>query len=329
MDKERNYTMEKNNKKNTENNMNASVDERIKARTGMFKKILVGVIALTVGIASYCVYDNFFNYEEVDLFADKPEVATEGYDGVGIVTYDTQQAYADGTYVLDDEDSDYSDYDSESTSKEAQARRDFADTVTYSFNDTANFSNGDKVVITADYDEDLAKEAKIKVKEDSKTYKVSGLMERFKKDGSDISDKQMKLIKKYCSDYAAEEVEDDQTVFGKLEEFDFVSRKEGCTATSLFQVDCTPYYNDAILAVFSYSVPNFPEEEGRHRYGYMYIEGVNRSTDFKKLGEVSQHSDPLYGQNIGINIGFGNYRSMDDVQKAIKENFEGEKITKL
>ena len=53
MDKERNYIMEKNNKKNTENNMNASVDERIKARTGMFKKILVGVIALTVGIASY------------------------------------------------------------------------------------------------------------------------------------------------------------------------------------------------------------------------------------------------------------------------------------
>ena len=72
MDKERNYIMEKNNKKNAENNMNASVDERIKARTGMFKKILVGVIALTVCIASYCVYDNFFNYEEVDLFADKP-----------------------------------------------------------------------------------------------------------------------------------------------------------------------------------------------------------------------------------------------------------------
>lgn len=321
--------MEKNNKKNAENNMNASVDERIKARTGMFKKILVGVIALTVGIASYCVYDNFFNYEEVDLFADKPEVATEGYDGVGIVTYDTQNAYEDGTYILDDEDSDDSDYDSESASEEAQAKQDFADSVYYSFNTTDNLSNGDKVTITAKYDEDLAKEAKIKVKEDSKTYKVSGLMKRFKKDGSDISDKQMKLIKKYCSDFITEEVEDDQTVFGKLEEFDFVSRKNGCSATDLFQVDCIPCYCDTIVAVFSYSVPNFPEEEGRHRYGYMYIEGVNKSTDFKNLGEVSQSSDPLYGQNIGINIGFGNYRSMNDVQKAVKDDFEGEKITKL
>ena len=146
------------------------------------KGVLIGIILLVVGVASWLIYDNFFNYTKVDLFAMDPGITVDGYSGSGYL-----ENYIDeysGDYVGD-----------------ATFGFSFFDAITYTPDITEGLSNGDVVTITANYDKELAKKGKVKVIEDSKKYEVTGLKERYASNASDISAEDFAAMKQYMNDY--------------------------------------------------------------------------------------------------------------------------------
>ena len=128
----------------------------IKSKNG---KITVGVIAVVlVAFIGYQIYDNFFNYTEIDL-AKNITCEFAGKDGEGYITD-----------VKNDID-----YD-----KNNQQLAAFVNDTRLDYKTSYDLSNGDEVTITVKYSEETAKASKIKVTNDSKTFKVKGLIERYK-----------------------------------------------------------------------------------------------------------------------------------------------------
>lgn len=128
----------------------------IKSKNG---KITVGVIAVAiVAFIGYQIYDNFFNYTEIDL-AKNITCEFAGKDGEG--------------YISDiNNDIDYDKNNQQLASFVADTRLDYETSY--------ELSNGDEITITVKYSEATAKASKIKVTNNSKTIKVKGLIERYK-----------------------------------------------------------------------------------------------------------------------------------------------------
>ncbi len=315
--------------------------ERIEKKAKNIKKVLAAVLVAAVGVTSYLAYDNFFHYEEVDLFSGQADLAAEGYNGEGVIEASVQESYDNGYAYYgamdDDEDYDDEDYDDESNDTPTQediAMAKFAGSVTYSFDKNSKLSNGDKVTVTAKYDKDLAKKAKIKIKDDKKSFTVSGLKERFKKDGSDIPKKDIEQAKSYCQTKVNSWAKDSEYTFGELKDIRFVSKKaaylpnegEQDSDGDFYSDSNMPVYLDGIIVTFSYKEPDFWDDEKVTKYGYMWIEGLNKDTDFGKLCQTTMEEDSLNGQESNICYG---YDSMDDVEKELKDVLEGNTVTKL
>lgn len=318
-------------------NMNQEMNERIEKKAKNIKKVLVGVLVAAVGAASYLVYDNFFNYKEVDLFEGQGKLEAVGYDGEGVIDPSVQEGYDNGYAYMgaidyDEEDEDYDDADE--PSKEDLAMSEFAGSVEYSFDKSNKLSNGDKVTVTAKYDKELAKKAKIKIKDDKKSFTVSGLKERFKKDGSDIPKKDVEQAKSYCQNRVNSWAKDSDYTFGELKNIRFVSQKaayipsEGDQDTDgdFYSDSNMPVYLDGIIVTFSYKEPDFWDDEKVTKYGYIWIDGLNKDTDFGKLCQTKMDEDPLNGQDSNIYYGLD---SMDDVEKDLKDVLDGNTVTKL
>jgi len=105
------------------------------------------VLLFAIGGVSYAIWYNSFT--EVKL-SECSNVTLTGYDEFGEAQLDI---------VGDDEHSQ------------------FFDTVSASLNLSENLSNGDELVITYDYDKDLAKDSKLRIDDSSATVIVSGLIE--------------------------------------------------------------------------------------------------------------------------------------------------------
>lgn len=133
------------------------------------KKIL---LMLAVGIAGIGLLTGCGGGASVNL-TDYATVNFEGVDGKGTATvnYDLTQLEKD---FVGDEDGDIS-------QEEAQELANFASfemSVKWELDKEEALSNGDKVKLTITYNEDLAKEQKIKIKGDTtKEFEVSGLKE--------------------------------------------------------------------------------------------------------------------------------------------------------
>lgn len=316
--------------------------ERIEKKTKNIKKVLAGMLVAVVGAASYLVYDNFFHYEEVDLFSGQADLAAAGYNGEGVIEPSVQESYENGYAYYgamdDDEDYDDEDYDDDESSdtptQEEIAMSEFAGSVTYSFDKSNKLSNGDKVTVTAKYDKDLAKKAKIKVKDDKKSFTVSGLKERFKKDGSDIPKKDIEQAKSYCQTKVNSWAQDSDYTFGELKDIRFVSRKAAYlpnesaqdTDEDSYSDSNMPVYKDGIIVTFSYKEPDFWDDKKVTKYGYMWIEGLNKDTDFGKLCQTTFDEDSLNGQESNIRYGFD---SKNEVEEELKDVLEGDTVTKL
>ena len=130
-------------------------------------KITIGVAAaLIVCFGGYKIYDTFFNYTSIDL-GKNITVEFTGKDGSG--------------YIKDVESN--IDYDKNNSDLSNFVSSTYTD---YDF--SGDLSNGDKITVTIKYSEELAKANKIKVTNDSKTFTVKGLIEKFK-DSSKIPEK--------------------------------------------------------------------------------------------------------------------------------------------
>lgn len=152
----------------------------------IIKGVLIGLIVLILAVAGWFIYDNFFNYEALDLFANDQGITTEGYNGSGILT----------DYITE--------YDGD-FSGAGQMAPAFYNSIYYTADVTEGLSNGDKVTVTASYDKDLAKQIKVKAKETSREYTVEGLRERYASNGSDIEQSNFAAIKQYMNDYMVRE----------------------------------------------------------------------------------------------------------------------------
>ena len=137
-------------------------------------KITIGVAAaLIVCFGGYKIYDTFFNYTSIDL-GKNITVEFTGKDGSG--------------YIKDVESN--IDYDKNNSDLSNFVSSTYTD---YDF--SGDLSNGDKITVTIKYSEELAKANKIKVTNDSKTFTVKGLIEKFK-DSSKIPEKVITQLKK-------------------------------------------------------------------------------------------------------------------------------------
>ena len=300
-------------KENTQNTRNGNTPaEATGKKSKLMKTGLVGLAIVAIGAAAYFVYDTFFAYEEVDLFEDTAVLA-EGYNGEGYISVSGQSSF----YDYDDEYDYYADSDD-------LHLLDFESTVTYDFDKVSDLSNGDKVTVTASYDKDRAEAAKIRVKEDSKTYTISGLTERFKEDGSDIPDKDLQLTQTYFDQYIRNVFSEySGKLLNKWEATYFASRDN----TQLNGYEDFPLYMDAIILVYSYKVDSMLDGNTVTLYGYCAVEGVNKSTDFSLISE--DQSVDEYGVS-GMNIAkMDNFQSMDDLKEDLDYYYGSGKLTKL
>ena len=131
-----------------------TVDKKPKVRLGDLKKYKIqgmvagGIIAIVI---AFFVWNTFFNFIEVDIF-EHLTVVYYGVDGIGTVQ----------TRVVPNEFLD-------------ERIQEFLATIKYSTDKYYKLSDGDIIVISAEYDKELMKENKIKVNEFQKEYIVEGL----------------------------------------------------------------------------------------------------------------------------------------------------------
>ena len=155
----------------------------IKSKNG---KITVGVIAVVlVAFIGYQIYDNFFNYTEIDL-AKNITCEFAGKDGEGYIS---------------DVNNDI-DYD-----KNNQQLAAFVNDTRLDYETSYDLSNGDEVTITVKYSEETAKASKIKVTNDSKTIKVKGLIERYK-NAAALPDDLIEELESEAEDKAEDQFDD-------------------------------------------------------------------------------------------------------------------------
>ena len=119
-----------------------------------WKKYKVHAMAaggILTAVAAFFVWNTFFNFTEVDVF-DHIEVRYYGVDGRGTVSIQELRDVLSEVKILE-----------------------FLDTVKYSADKNSKLSDGDTIILSAEYDKELMKKNKIKVKAFQKEYTVKGL----------------------------------------------------------------------------------------------------------------------------------------------------------
>lgn len=231
----------------------------IKSKNG---KITVGVIAVAiVAFIGYQIYDNFFNYTEIDL-AKNITCEFAGKDGEGFIS---------------DIDNDI-DYD-----KNNQQLASFVADTSLDYDTSYELSNGDEITITVKYSEATAKASKIRVTNDSKTIKVKGLIERYKNVDALPNDLIEELESK-ASDEAEDQFEDgysttyeyslDSMWFAKGDDYDraIAVYKVNATRTSYWSNEVTQ--NTYYYALYTGDEINsaYLDDDDSHYWRYSVLE---------------------------------------------------------
>ncbi len=248
-----------------------SLSVKVRSMTKKQKRTVVGVIAaVAVCAAGFGIWDTFFNFDKVDVMEGMTAPTFAGYDGEGYMESGPEMGNID--------------YD-----RTTPGAEDFINSITYSVDKTDKLSNGDEVTITAEYSEKTAKALKIKVTSDTKTIKVSGLIERYK-DGNDISKENLDLIKT-AMDREAEEAAEYEYSY-REEEYTYkqlallYARDESSEAHAIGEPK-----NDTVLGVYQTVCGEDTE------YFVVYSDtGIHSETDFTNLeyGSSSFESHFVY-----------------------------------
>ena len=133
---------------------NGPKEEKVQKEPFDWKKYKVHGMAaggILAAAALFLVWNTFFNFTEVDVF-EHVRVEYQGVDGRGsVVIGEIYDAFTD------------------------EKIQEFLDTVKYSADKTSELSDGDTIVLSAEYDKELMKKNKIKVNEFQKEYTVESL----------------------------------------------------------------------------------------------------------------------------------------------------------
>lgn len=236
----------------------------IKSKNG---KITVGVIAVVlVAFIGYQIYDNFFNYTEIDL-AKNITCEFAGKDGEGYITD-----------VKNDID-----YD-----KNNQQLAAFVNDTRLDYDTSYELSNGDEVTITVKYSEETAKANKIKVTNDSKTFKVKGLIERYK-NAAALPDDLIEELESEANDEAEDQFDDgySTTYNYSLDSMWFAKGDDYDRAIAVYKVDATrtsSWNNEVTQNTYYYALYTSTEinsayldDDNSHYWRYTVLDDSQRN----------------------------------------------------
>lgn len=255
---------------------NNSGKQEIRPISRKTKVIVLTVIAvIVIGLAGFTIYEKFFDFEKIDLMKGIEPPTVAGYSGTGYVEGVNDEGYLDAVVK-------------ENAKTEAGAR--FLETVSYKVDKVNGLNNGDTLVVKAVYDEEGAKEAKIKVTNDTLQCKVDGLIERFANGeelkntvGEEGVSTAVNMLQKYVIDnHSGMKVTHEKTYF---------SREDG--------EDPEKEYQDYLVCVFRV------KDEYNDYHVWSSLSPINKSTEFGKLRDLiadgALEANECYGGYDSIN----------------------------
>ena len=272
-------------KLNRQLSIHKKIKDFFKTKNG---KITIGVAAaLIVCFGGYKIYDTFFNYTSIDL-GKNITVEFTGKDGSG--------------YIKDVESN--IDYDKNNSDLSNFVSSTYTD---YDF--SGDLSNGDKITVTIKYSEELAKANKIKVTNDSKTFTVKGLIEKFK-DSSKIPEKVITQLKK----------EADKNIKNRYKDgYSFTYNHE---FNSLWFAKGEDDDNDSVIAIYkideTYTSSFSGQQDVETYYAAIYVDDV----DSAYLDEKSHY---WYGASLYGSDG-KELSDLNALETALKEKFDDQTL---
>ena len=276
-------------KETTKNNLN-KIKQFFKTKNG--KITIGGIIAVIIGFSAYQIYDNFFNYTNIDLTKDIT-VYFEGKDGNGYIS--------DCKFDLDYNKSD-------------QDLKTFVETVYPDYDSNAKLSNGDEVTITMNYSQETAKANHINVTNDTKTFTVKDLIESYKT----AQDLPKKLVTTLENE-AAEKIKDAyQDRYSSTYQTEFQS-------LFLAKVKDSNYLEDQVVAVYKIDetyISSFSQEQTvETTYVAAYVDSVN--SDYLNDSKHYWYINHLYDDS---------YHYLSDpsgIENSLKQSFEDYTLEKI
>lgn len=264
----------------------------------VIKGILIAVIVAVLGVGGWFIYDNFFNLIPVDLFAYMDELPVYGFSGDGYIDYDSDFLYYQGDWAGD-----------------PLYTESFYSGITYTVDKDTGLSNGDTVTVKANYDKSLARKCKVKVKEDKKTFEVTGLRERYKQDLSDMSAEDFASVKSYMNDYMAREANNNEWTVGGMVKLMFIYRN--------LSNDDEEDYDDTLVAIYKITYQDWWDDKAVTAYVPVFMDPIAKQYDY--ANEIDQL---VANGDIGI-YDDGRYDSLEELVNDIKTNNNRETVTDL
>ena len=222
-----------------------------KVTVGSWISMEVGIVVIILALCfgGFTVWDKYLNFTSVDVLKN---VKLE-YDGIsGEATADI--ASNQSTYKGDD----------------AKIKSFLSSQVTYSLSKDSEISNGDTIIVKAEYNKEQANEIKLKLKDTTKKIKVSGLEHRFHK----ASEIPTKISTELRSD-ADEEVE------SSYEDTDYVTYTNKKFVNSWFIKDGVSGFgdtSDSYVACYKISETETSFWDGSQTkssfFAYVYTDGL-------------------------------------------------------
>ena len=174
---------------------------------------------------------------------------------------------------------------------------------------SGDLSNGDKITVTIKYSEELAKANKIKVTNDSKTFTVKGLIEKFK-DSSKIPEKVITQLKK----------EADKNIKNRYKDgYSFTYNHE---FNSLWFAKGEDDDNDSVIAIYkideTYTSSFSGQQDVETYYVAIYVDDV----DSAYLDEKSHY---WYGASLYGSDG-KELSDLNALETALKEKFDDQTL---
>lgn len=272
----------------------ANIKAFFKTKNG---KITIGVVvAVILLFGGYKVYDTYFNKTAISLL-ENVEVEFDGYDGAGRIS---------SCRIGDIE------YDK--TNAEIAS---FVNSITLDYDYSDELKNGDKVEISAVYNQTTAEELKLDVKDATTTVKVKGLIERYKK-ASEVPNKTSSAIKKLMDEEMKEDYDSRSSDY-RTYKSSFVSMYFA------YDEDKTSSSADYCIGVYKVEqTSNYgttPETETY--YAIAYISGINSSYS-------SEDKKTIYTTNLYAS-GYEKITDESQIQSALEDSyrFDDHKITQF
>lgn len=280
---------------------NVQAGEAIAGIKSFFKtkngKITLGVVAAVIVLfGGYKVYDTYFNKTTISLL-DNVQVEFTGYDGAGRVS---------SCYMGDVE------YDK--TNAEIAS---FVSSVSVSYDAGEDLKNGDEITVTATYNQTTAENLKLDVKNATKTVKVKGLIERYKK-ASEVPNKYASDIKKSMDEEMKNDYDDRNSSYSTYKT-SFVSMYYA------YDEETKSYPNDYCIGIYkvdyTYNYGSTPQTETY--YAMAYVNGVNSSYSTEDKKKV--YTSNVYGS------GYQKITDETQIESALGSNyrFDDHKLTKF